>query len=235
MKPWEDPRVERGMKEQFAKRRARIEAGEKPLGWKVGFGAPAAMKNLGTTAPLLGYLMQRALVAPGGTVSLSGWSKPVAEPEIFVRMARDLPAGGSREDAAAAIGALGPAIELADLNPAPTAENLSDVLAGDIYQRHVVLGEKTRAGSGTDGLLCRIERRGAEAARTDDPQAATGKIVDTVRHVADMLAAFGEKLRAGDVIITGSVVPPIFVEPDETDFAFELQPVGKVSVRFSRE
>jgi 2-keto-4-pentenoate hydratase len=35
------------MTAQFSKRRARIAAGERPLGWKVGLGAPATMEKLG--------------------------------------------------------------------------------------------------------------------------------------------------------------------------------------------
>jgi 2-keto-4-pentenoate hydratase len=48
-----------------------------------------------------------------------------------------------------------------------------------------------------------------------------------------MLAAFGEQLRAGEVIITGSVVPPIPVERDESALGFELEPIGSISVRFN--
>ena len=46
-------------------------------------------------------------------------------------------------------------------------------------------------GYSVDGLTCRIMRRGGEAARTGDSQANTGQWVDIVRHVADVLAAFG--------------------------------------------
>ena len=53
-----------------------------------------------------------------------------------------------------------------------------------------------------------------------------------MRHVADVLAGFGERLRAGEIIITGSVVPPLAIEPDEDGIAFELDPIGGVSVRF---
>jgi len=49
-----------------------------------------------------------------------------------------------------------------------------------------------------------------------------------------VLAAFGERLTAGEVIITGSVVPPLTIEPDERDIAFALDPVGAISVRFTR-
>jgi 2-keto-4-pentenoate hydratase len=231
---WDDPRVARGMKAQLGVRRSRISGGEAPLGWKVGFGAPAMMQKLGIGAPLVGFLMQRALVPSGGTASLAGWVKPVAEPEIAVHIGSDLAGGGDRAAAAAAIAALGPAIELADVDL--PFEDPEAILKGNIFQRHVILGEPdaSRAGGNTDGLTAVVYRRGAESARTSDPEAATGKIVDIVRHVADLLAAFGEKLAAGDVIIAGSVVPPLFIEADETGVAYTLDPVGKVSVSFAR-
>ena len=49
MKPWDDPRIARGMTAQLAKRRERIAAGERPLGWKVGLGSPATMSPTYTT------------------------------------------------------------------------------------------------------------------------------------------------------------------------------------------
>jgi 2-keto-4-pentenoate hydratase len=58
--------------------------------------------------------------------------------------------------------------------------------------------------------------------------------VDIVRHVADVLAAFGERLRGGEIIITGSVVAPLVIAPDEDSIAFEVDPVGRVGVHFSR-
>ena len=81
-----NPLIAKGMTAQLANRRARIAEGEKPLGWKIGMGAPASMQRLGLQAPLVGFLMQRALLASGSTLSLAGYIKPVAEPEICVRM-----------------------------------------------------------------------------------------------------------------------------------------------------
>jgi 2-keto-4-pentenoate hydratase len=235
MTPWDHPLIKKGMTAQLANRRARIAAGEKPLGWKVGMGAPASMQKLGLAAPLVGFLMQRALLLSGSTVSLNGWAKPVAEPEICVRMASDLKGGATADDAAAAIKEIFPAIELADLDPPPTVDNLDAVLAGDIYQRHVVLCGNTRFGGATSGLTSRLIRRGAEAAATTDPEALTGKLTDIVAHVANTLAAFGETLSAGDVIITGSITPPIMLEPDEVELTHALDPIGEVSVSFTQE
>jgi 2-keto-4-pentenoate hydratase len=232
---WDAPLIKKGMTAQLAKRRARIAAGEKPLGWKVGLGAPATMERLKLAAPIVGFLMQRGLLLSGSTASLAGYIKPVAEPEICVRMARDLPSGASADEAAAAVKEIFPAIELADLDPAPAIDNLDAVLEGDIFQRHVVLCGNTRASASTSGLTSRVFRNGKEANVTTDPEALTGKLPDIVAHVASTLAAFGEKLAAGDVIITGSITPPLVIEPDETELVHVLEPIGEVSIRFSRD
>ena len=122
---------------------------------------------------------------------------------------------------------------IVDLHAPP--EDPEKILSHNIYQRHVVLGGAgpARAGGAADDLICRIIRGGVEVARTTDPQANTGAWVGIVRHVADMLAAFGERLRAGEIIITGSVVPPLVIEQSESELAFALDPVGTVSVRFT--
>jgi 2-keto-4-pentenoate hydratase len=234
MNAWDDPRIARGMAQQLAARRARIAAGEKPLGWKVGLGAKAAMERLNIKMPLVGYMMQKSLVGNGSTVPVAGWTQPVAEPEIAAYMASDLPGGASREAAIAAVGALGPAIELADLNPPPS--DVEVALAGNIFHRNVILGapDKARAGVKLDGLTGLVFRRGAQVARQEDLQANIGNIVDIVAHVAGTLAAHGEKLRAGDMIITGSIVPPPLIEQDETEFAYTLDPMEQLSVKFSR-
>jgi 2-keto-4-pentenoate hydratase len=228
----DDPRILRGMAAQLGRRRERLGAGEQPLGWKVGFGAPAAMQKFAIKAPLIGFLTDQALVATGATVSLAGWSKPVAEPEIAVHMGRDLSAGADRDTVKAAIAGLGPAIELADVDRPP--DDVEHILAGNIYQRGVIVGpcDASRAGGAVDGLHGHIARNGSAFAQTSDPQALTGDLIDIVRHVADTLAAFGQTLRAGQIIITGSIVPPLFVEAGE-EIAFELDPLGSVSIRFA--
>jgi 2-keto-4-pentenoate hydratase len=231
-KLWEDPRVVRGMRAQLELRRARLAAGDKALGWKVGFGAPAMLQQLKVSGPLVGFLTQNARVQSGASVSLAGWAKPVAEPEIAVHIGRDVAAGSDRDTAAAAIAGISPAIELVDVHTPPMNPEL--ILGENIYQRHVVLGgtAPARAGAKSDGLTCRIMRHGKETARTSDPQANTGQWVEIVRHVADVLAAFGETLRAGEIIITGSVVAPLALEPGEAGIAFEVDPIGGVAVRF---
>ena len=121
------------MRAQLARRRELLAAGDAPLGWKVGFGAPAAMTMLRIDAPLVGFLTAAGSLEPGATASLAGFVKPVAEPEIAVHMGTDLPGGGDLAAAAAAVGAIGPAIELADLDRPP--EDVEAILTGNIYHR----------------------------------------------------------------------------------------------------
>lgn len=225
----QDPRILAGMERQLELRRARIAAGDSPLGWKLGFGTPAAMEGLGTDAPLVGFLLGRAELEPGATVSIAGWTNPVIEPEIAVTMGTDLPATTDREVVREAIAALGPAIELADLSFPP--DDVEAILAGDVFQRHVILGraDRTRSGGDLEGLAGRVERDGAPLATVDDLQAAPGDLLDNVMHVANLLASFGEVLRAGEVVITGSVIPPIRAD-GPTKVRYALDPIDTIAV-----
>jgi 2-keto-4-pentenoate hydratase len=233
---WDDPRIARGMAKQLRRRRELLDSGHKPLGWKLAFGGPAAMERLGTKAPLVGFLMQDARVPPGATLSVDGWTKPAAEPEITVHLGKDLPAGADRETAKAAIAGLGPAIEVADVDH--PSEDVEGTLACDIYQRHITLGRSDPrcAGGVLDGLAARVLRNGTEIANITDPQTLqglTGELLDVVRHTANLLAVFGESLRAGEIIIAGSIVQPIWIAPGE-EIAFHLVPIDTISIRFAR-
>src|SRR5690606_35639472 len=140
------------------------------------------------------------------------------------------PGGSDRAATQAAIAKLGPAIEMVDLQSPP--RDVEQVLADNIAHRHVILGPAQAMP--IDVLSGRAFRRGAEVARTLEVEALTGDIVDLVRHVANYLAAFGERLRAGELVICGSIMPPMPIEADEQSFGFSLDPVGEVRVRFAQ-
>jgi 2-keto-4-pentenoate hydratase len=54
-----------------------------------------------------------------------------------------------------------------------------------------------------------------------------------VRHVADVVTAGGERLRAGQFIIAGSLTPPLFLDPSDRALTFALEPIGTVACRLS--
>lgn len=209
-----DPRVRRGMETQLAMRRARVAEGEPPLGWKVGFGTPEAFAKLSTSAPLVGFLMRSALAPSGSSYSIDGFGRAALEPEVAVRVGED-----------AAPAALGPAFEIADVEPTDDVER---ILAGDIFQRGVVLGPMADGASLDAAALVSVN---GDEVRVEDPEGIPGAIVDVLAHVADLLPEFGEQLRPGDIVITGSIVPPLQVEPGDR-VEYELAGIGSLSIAF---
>jgi 2-keto-4-pentenoate hydratase len=224
-----DARVRSGMEAQLGWRRAALEGGDEPLGWKVGFGTPSAFERFGTSAPMTGYLLRSGLIEAGRPVPLSGWSNPALEAEVAVVMGSDLPAGGDADAARASIGALAAAFELVDLDP--SVEEVAGVLEANIFQRAVILGPRGE-GTAPEDLSATLQRAGEETQEVGDPQSATGEVVAIVRHVADLLGEFGERLRVGEVVITGAITPPPIPVSAGERFDFELRPLGRMSIAF---
>jgi len=226
---WQDARTTDGLAHQFAALATREAAGRRVIGWKVGFGAPAAMEKLALSAPVVGHLLDVARLASPARVPVAGWARPVIEPEVAVTMRRDLGAAASRDEALAAIATLGPALELADLEFPP--EDVGRIVGANIYQRHVVLGpQRLLAESGFPVARAARVWQDEQPLSVPEPlHALTGDPVDVVRHVATVLASAGRTLRAGEVVITGSVVPPVFGQTG-TRVRFALDPVGEVEV-----
>ncbi|GIU92213.1 MAG: 2-oxo-hepta-3-ene-1,7-dioic acid hydratase [Acidimicrobiia bacterium] len=229
--PWEDPRIEAGMVRQMAERRNMLAAGARHVGWKVGFGSPQAMEAMGTTAPLVGFLTSRTVLADGATVDVSDWTRPVVEFEVAVWIGSPVPPGATPEQAWEAVSAVGPAIELADIDLPLEAGRVEDILARDIFHAGVVLGEPGPGGQqpAAAGLEASVMIDGREHARTDDLQALTGRYDEVVAVVAGTLASVGEQLRPGDVIITGSVVTPVPAHQGR-EFRFRLGDFPEVTL-----
>jgi len=221
------------MQTQLDARRHRIIAGERPLGWKVGFGAPAAMSALELRQPLIGYLMQSAITANGSELPYSEFTQPAIEPEIAIYLGADLDGGSDEATIAAAISGLGPAIEIADVCFAPSV-GVEKILAGNIYQRGVVLGavDERRAGARLTRLTATVRCNGADVDTPDDLESNTGRLLEVVAVVADTLAAMGERLHAGELIIAGSIVPP-FILDAATTVSLALGDAEPISIKIT--
>jgi 2-keto-4-pentenoate hydratase len=189
------------------------------------------MERLKLAAPLVGFLTDTREVRSGASVSLAGWAKPAVEPELAVHIGRDLPRSTNQDMARAAIAGVSPAIELADVDAPP--DDFEQTLTGNIFHRYVVIGDARRPGASLEGLTAYVCRNKREVAVTSELEENTGAIVAIVQHVAKVLGHFGETLRAGDVIIAGSIVPPFFLHEGDSEFVMKLTPLGEVSVRFS--
>ncbi len=79
-------------------------------------------------------------------------------------------------------------------------------------------------------MRARVRLDGVEVADTTDLEALTGDLADILAHAAELLAAAGQRLHAGDVMISGSVVPPIAIAPG-SELSYELAPLPPITVR----
>ena len=228
-----DPRIQRGLTRQLALRAQRLSDGHRPLGWKAGFGSLAAMRSLNLDGPLSGFLTDVSIIPSDSQVDLSGWTRPVAEPELAVYLGTDL-AGDATEGASReAIVALGPAIELADVHLPP--EEVEEVMAANIFHRALVLGspDPQRPGGDLEGLTALIRLNNSIVGETDRLEDATGRVAAVVTRVAHLLGSQGERLRTGELIICGSVVPPVPLTGGD-HFEFELTPLPPLAINALR-
>ncbi len=230
--PWEDPRVTTGLERQLKARADSIAQGAGHVGWKVGFGAPTALELMQITAPLLGYLTDATVFESGAQFDTDGWTRGVVEFEVAVWMGSDLGPDATDAEAADAVSAVGSAIEVADVDLPVAPAGVADIMAGDIFHKGVIFGARdtSRAGLDISGVTAQISIDGVERAHVTELEEITGAYPWIVSTVASTLASAGERLRAGDVIITGSVIPPVSVD-DGVEFTFALDPFEPISVR----
>ena len=137
----------------------------------------------------------------GAVVDISNWGNPKLEPEIVAR------AGEKGE-----ITAIGAAIELIDLDP--SVGDPEEILERNIFQRHVLLGPVTE-GASADDVSLHGHVDGEEVAASDEVTEATGELDGLVKHVAKTLKAAGAELERGDMVICGSIVPALDIEPGD--------------------
>jgi len=229
--PAADPRIARGLDAQLRAWRSRIERGERRVGWKIALNLRSVQERLGISAPVIGALSSGGELDPNASHSLAGGTRVGVEPEVAVHVAEAVPAGTARERAAAAIGALGAAIEVVDIDM--PFDDLEQILARNVFQRAFMLGPPVaaRAGGDLDGVLARVRKNGVEqeSARAAD---VLGELADIVILVADLLGEAGGALAAGDVIISGSLTPIVWVEAGDR-VEVDLGPLGKLETSFT--
>ena len=209
---WDLPAVRDGITRMLELRAHAMRQGVRAIGWKLAFGAPASLTRFGLSGPLVGFLTDATLHASGSIISCSGWAGPVAEPELAAYFDRDVEIPEQARDA---ITGIGPAIELANVDPPP--DDIAEVLAGNIYHKAVLLGDPDDRVAGFDvrGLRGTVEHDGETVGEIDDLEGLTGRIEFTVAHAAGLLRAAGETFRRGDVVILGSVTPPLGIRPGQ--------------------
>jgi 2-keto-4-pentenoate hydratase len=206
--------------------------GERVIGWKAGVTNAGLQKTYGVTEPVCGFLLGNGVLSSGAEVPMSRFGSLVVEAEIAFVMRTDLAGPGVSPPRAlqAVEGAL-PALELVDfrMSGKPLA---ADVVADGVFAKAIVLGTMltpvTHLDLALEGLV--YELSGAIAA-TNTAAEVMGSPVNSLAWIANHLGARGLGLRAGDVVMTGSVSALLRPKAGDTVRATYTR-LGSVSTRF---
>ena len=219
-----DPRVQAGLERQLQGWRNLLAGGAERLGWKLGLNQQDVRRKLGLHDSVIGFLTTASQARDGDSLSVGGLSYPLVEPEVAVELRRDVEPGAQVDEALAAIESLGPALELVDVAPPP--EDVEEILAGNVYHRAVAFGAP-RQDAAVSGAQAVISVDGEERGRA----AADVDLAATIRLVADLLGSCGERLCAGDRIITGSLTRPVKVSAGQR-VDLDLGALGTLGLSF---
>jgi 2-keto-4-pentenoate hydratase len=206
-------------------------------GYKIALTSAEMRRFVGVESPQAGAMFESTLKRSPARVRAADYVRLIVEFEIAVQIAEDLPAADKpffRERVARSVGAVMPALELADDRNADykeLAKHPLELIADNCWNEGAVLGAPVKDWKAIDLAAIRGvatingnkvgEGRGADA---------MGHPLDAVAWLADHLASSGRGLLRGDVVITGSIVTTKAVTPGDL-VLFEVEELGRVELR----
>jgi 2-keto-4-pentenoate hydratase len=214
---------------------ARLVGAMPPAGFKIGATGKRMQVYLGVDAPIAGFMRDDDIHHGHAELHFADFIKPGVECEVAVRLARDLPPGPcSFAQALAAVDTFFAGIEIVENRYGDLkALGTPTLLADQMYHCAAVIGDRPAAdwrGLEIGALHGRIS--------LDDGSGDEGVTSDLLGHPLNGLAwlagsaeaaAFGG-LKAGQVVMLGSVTPPVWLSGPAT-VTVSFPPLPAVTVR----
>ena len=206
-------------------------------GWKIAATSKAGQQHIEVDGPIAGCLLSKRALEGGARISLAGNNMKVAEAEFAFRMGAPLPKRASAysvPEVLAAVATLHPAIEVpdsryADFTRVGAAQLIADVACACWF----ALGPATRA----DWRAIDLAQHGVTAYRNGlvAGQGSGANVLGDPRvaltWIANELCTYGDGLRAGDVVITGTCVTPVPVAAGDR-FNADFGEIGAIDAQF---
>jgi 2-keto-4-pentenoate hydratase len=203
-----------------------------PVGYKIGLTSARMQAMCGIDQPISGTILSETVHPSGASLPLSRYGRLGLEFEIAVRLGRDLPGEAGPdgfERAASAVNGVAAAIELIDDRGADYATlDVRSLVADNSWNAGIVLSDFRTEWPDLAGVRGTVRRDGVEVDHGHGSD-VLGHPFAALTWLANHLAASGGMLRAGDVVLTGSLVQTRFPTTAE-QYLFELGTIGAVEL-----
>lgn len=214
----------------------RIASGGVVVGRKIGLTAPVVQQQLGVDQPDLGFLFADMDVSDEPLVPYGRLLQPKVEAEIAFVLRADLDADVlSEQRIRASVDYAVAALEIVDSRIADWDLTIADTVADNASSGLFVLGNErlTLEEFEPRAVTMRMDADDVPVS-SGEGTACLGDPVLALVWLARSAVAFGQPLRAGQVILSGALGPMVAVEPGVRIHA-EIAPLGSVSATFSSE
>jgi 2-oxo-3-hexenedioate decarboxylase/2-keto-4-pentenoate hydratase len=206
------------------------------VGYKIGCTSAVMQRYLGIPHPCAGGVFAKGVHSSGVSLSHGDFVRVGVECEIAVRLMRDLAPSGTAfaaDSVAGAIDAYHPAIEIVDDRYADWQTiGAPTLVADDFFAAGCVLGRPVSRSVAPDLLTVtgRAAINGVEVGQGTGAD-VLGHPHNALAWLANHLAASGKQLRAGQIVLTGSLVQTVWLNAGDK-VVMELSGLGTVAAEF---
>jgi 2-oxo-3-hexenedioate decarboxylase len=199
-------------------------------GWKLGLTSRAKQAQVGVTSPIYGFLPATGALDLGEALDTSMLIQPRCEPEIVFTIGRDLEGPHvTAADVLAATSGVAVGIEVLDSRFVDYGFTIADVVADNTSASRFVVGAPvTPAGIDLRLVGVLLEHNGRVVA-TASGAASLGDPAAAVAWLVRRLAAEGEGLQAGQIVLSGGLTAAVPVAPGDV-VAASIDRLGSVEL-----
>lgn len=214
--------------------------GKRKVGWKIGLTSKAMQLELNIDIPDSGVLLDTMVFETGAEVPQGRFIQPRIEAEIAFIMKHDLHGQTvSREAVIAATDCVTPSLEILDtriLRQDPEtgkSRSVLDTISDNAANAGVVLGTARHKLESVDprwigAIVAKnglVEETGLGAGVLNDP-------IESMRWLAQRVHQYGDKISAGDLVLSGSFIRPIEADAG-SHFQADFGSFGRVDLNFA--
>ena len=211
----------------------RLDAGERVVGKKIGVTSQAVMNMLGVFQPDFGILLDGMVYNEGQPIEARTLIQPKAEGEIAFVLKKDLMGPGvTAADVMAATEGVMACFEIVDSRIRDWKIQIQDTVADNASCGVFVLGDRLVDPRDVDLATCgMVLEKNGEIVATGAGAAALGHPANAVAWLANTLGHLGMGLKAGEVVLSGSLGIMVPVQAGD-NLRVTIGGIGGCSVRF---